>query len=379
MNHIWSLLKKMNNKILFLGDICTDSYSSVELNEFKKTKLYKFLDSYDGYIIGNLEAPLLDDKIYENKNKFSLINKCEISDFHGFCHAYNLANNHIMDQGDEGFNQTIINIGALKASYFGAGEDLYNSRKPLLIDFNKEKIAILSYCCFSTNSESYADLSSCGPSPMVFEYIKEDIEQLKNEVDFIYIMLHWGVENEFFPTFDQVSFARKIIDLGADGIIGGHTHTIQSFETYNGKDIYYSIGNLFFNNFDIDVDNKYFQGKYNKEGLIVEISFENGDPVLNRYPVVMGDNMIPELSSFENLKTDVINNNQRLKFALVDFKHEKLIDNLNLKLEFNGESMQVINESVFVLSSYKPRLEAFKSKLKRVLFYQIKKRMKNNK
>lgn len=365
----------MNNKILFLGDICTDSYSCNDLELFKNTKLYSFLKTYNGYIIGNLEAPLLEGRIFENKNKFSLINKLELSGFYDFCDAFNLANNHIMDQGNLGFQQTIKNINELQSSYFGAGEDLYKSRTPLIIELGKHKIAILSYCCYSTNSEHYADLSTIGPAPIIFEYINEDVEKIKGDVDFIYVMLHWGVENEFYPTYDQVALARKIIDLGVDGIIGGHTHTIQSFETYNNKEIFYSIGNLFFNNFNIDERSKYFQGKYNKEGLLVEVDLNFSPPVINRYPILMDKDMIPELSSFEEIKTDVLKNNKKLNEFLSNFEHKNLSSNLQLSLKFNGSNMQVINESPFVFNDYKPRIESFKSKIKRVVYYQLKKRI----
>nr|MBO8918832.1 CapA family protein [Proteus mirabilis] len=63
-------------------------------------------------------------------------------------------------------------------------------------------------------------------------------------MDKVIILPHWGIENQFFPTAEQVCFARRLIDAGADAIIGTHTHTIQSHEIYNKKHIYYSIGIL---------------------------------------------------------------------------------------------------------------------------------------
>lgn len=363
-------------KIIFVGDICTDTYSKNDLEKFKNTKLYHFLNDYEGKVIGNLEAPLLSEVIRENKNKYSLINQSNLFDFYSFCDYFNLANNHILDQGKEGLDETIESLVNRNKKFFGAGGNLHQSREPQIIENNGKRVGVLSYCCMSSNSESYANNSTGGPSPLIYEYVKEDIEGIRHLVDHIVVLPHWGKENEFFPTYDQASIARKIIELGADVIIGAHTHTIQAFETYKDKLIYYSLGNFLFNNFMVNDIDKYYQGKYNKEGLLVELDFSHDKVVAREHYVKLDDNMIPEFVDLKDLSTPVLSNNDYTARALSDFEFEKLESNLNLSLKFNGQSMQVINESPLIGQSYKPRIESLRVKIKRYMIYFIKKALR---
>lgn len=361
------------SKILFIGDICTDSYDLNNLNEFKKTKLYHFLNNYDGVIVGNLEAPLLEGKLFDNKNKFSLVNSTALFSLYDFCDFFNLSNNHIMDQGDDGFIKTIKNLEMAKKGFFGAGLNLAESRKPLILNVGEKRVALISYCCYSTNSDKYANNSSAGPTPLIFDYIKQDIAKIKSSVDSIIVLPHWGVENEFYPTYDQAIFARKLLNLGVDVIIGSHTHTIQSFEKIQNSAIYYSLGNFFFNNFKISKDDKYYQGKFNKEGLMVEFSYDLDTTKLKEYYVKFNDSMLPELVDVSELTTPVGENNIRTRNLLKDLDYKKSLADLRLELKFNGNSMQVVNTSNFIGKSYKPRIESSLMKFKRVFFYMLRK------
>ncbi|EOV6246658.1 TPA: hypothetical protein I7291_09415 [Vibrio parahaemolyticus] len=363
-------------KLIFIGDICTDSYSKSDVNTFRNTKLYHFLNNYEGIVIGNLEAPLLSEAIRENRNKYSLVNQTDLFDLYSFCDYFNLANNHILDQGVEGLDKTIDGLVSRSKGFFGAGNNLQQSREPKIIEINGKKIGILSYCCISSNSESYANNSSGGPSPLIYEYVKEDIDAIRKLVDHIIVLPHWGKENEFFPTYDQASIARKIIELGADVIIGAHTHTIQAFEHYKGNPIYYSLGNFLFNNFSVSEFDKYYQGKYNKEGLLVELDFSHDKVIAREHYVKLDEKMLPELAELEDLNTPVRSNNDYINSVLGEFEFKKLESNLNLSLKFNGQSMQVINESPLIGNSYKPRIESFKVKIKRYMIYFIKKALR---
>lgn len=62
------------SKLLFIGDICTHGYDLNDYKLFKQSRLYNYLSNYNGYIIGNLEAPILNRNLTENNNKFSLLN-----------------------------------------------------------------------------------------------------------------------------------------------------------------------------------------------------------------------------------------------------------------------------------------------------------------
>lgn len=362
------------NKLLFLGDICTDCYQDKDIIEFKKTDLYKFLENYDGEIIGNLESPILKNNIFENLNKFSLLNKPSLFEMYDYCNIFTLANNHIFDQGFDGFKETISYLRSNNKKYFGADENINLARKPLFLSFKNLRIALLGYNCYSTNSEHNANRSAYGCSPLIYDYVIEDIKKAKEKgSDYVFILPHWGIENEFYPTVEQVAFARNLIESGADGIIGSHTHTIQAFELFKGKPIYYSLGNFLFNNFKINNQDTYLQHKYNKEGMLVEMIIDNNQIQINEYFVKFNKNMIPEFSSIDKLETKILENNELLKQKTLKLMHKKVNTNLSISLKFNGNIMQLVYDDKSLINNNKIKYEKIKTRIKRIILKKIKK------
>ena len=84
-----------------------------------------------------------------------------------------------------------------------------------------------------------------------------------------------GVDYSFYPTLEQIQTSRKLIDAGADVIMGHHPHTIQPFEEYNGGLIFYSLGGLTFGDY-IKEGKKELQALFRKtkKGVIAELDLE---------------------------------------------------------------------------------------------------------
>jgi poly-gamma-glutamate synthesis protein (capsule biosynthesis protein) len=81
--------------------------------------------------------------------------------------------------------------------------------------------------------------------------IAEAVSAARELYDYVIVYMHWGKEHTTELTYLQTNAARRIIDAGADAVIGAHPHIIQSFEVYNGKPIAYSLSNfLMRNNYD---------------------------------------------------------------------------------------------------------------------------------
>ena len=76
----------------------------------------------------------------------------------------------------------------------------------------------------------------------------EDIAVIEEYAKYLptFVMPHQGVEYKFKANSYQENIYRKMIDLGADAVIGGHTHTVQNTEVYKDKLIVYSLGNFIF-------------------------------------------------------------------------------------------------------------------------------------
>ena len=159
----------------------------------------------------------------------------------------NLANNHIYDYKEQGLFDTIYNLGQGNIKYIGAGKNLKSARKPVLIEIKGVKLAFLGYYGLRKHSDSHpATKDSAGTAMRKLQFIHEDIRSLRDSVDVIIVNFHWGIEKEHLPGTDQISFAHKTIDYGADLIVGHHPHVLQGIEEYKGKLISYSLGNFIF-------------------------------------------------------------------------------------------------------------------------------------
>lgn len=159
----------------------------------------------------------------------------------GFTH-YTVANNHSLDFGKGGFEETLNFIDKDKCTGFSEdGKISY-----LLININGFKIAFFS---FTTLSNYQVDpilkykpvyIENCFTNKSLLELI----EELDKEADLLITGIHWGNEYQFYPDQNQKKIARFLIDKGVDIIWGTHPHVIQPFEIYNNKLILYSCGNL---------------------------------------------------------------------------------------------------------------------------------------
>jgi len=256
-------------KIHFLGDVFLDKKYNVDLE----------LENF----IFNLEYPL-SKKGIPAKNKINLGSDIpNIKETFGkYPIAVNLANNHIMDYGEEAYISTIKYLQKHKIDYFGAGNKENNFNNPCVIDFNNHTLALLGYSCPST-SAVFGDSNKNGSAILDINQIITDIKACKNKYDMVIVTLHWGDEEIMYPKYTDIIIAHQIIDAGADLIIGHHAHVIQSSEIYKGKYIFYGIGNFIFPDFKV---NSYYDGnkftkesskiqqKLNKQSIIININEE---------------------------------------------------------------------------------------------------------
>lgn len=259
----------MSEKLNIIGDVYLPEKFSVDFD----------IDN----MVCNFEYPLSTAGI-PAKNKINLGSDKSflLETFSRLPLAVDLANNHIMDYGEEGYLATIDYLERHGIKYFGAGKEENNYNNPCTLDLGGKSIALFGYAC-PTTSPVFGGVSNNGCARIASNKIIEDIVSSREQFDIIVIQLHWGLEEVPFPSYDDVNIAHKLIDHGADIVIGHHAHVIQSSEVYKGKQIYYGLGNFIFP--DIDVPS-YFNGsefesrfskkqmKSNRESLIVEYDVE---------------------------------------------------------------------------------------------------------
>ncbi len=139
-----------------------------------------------------------------------------------------LGNNHTLDYGESSLTDTISSLEQAGIVYG------YNEQVGLYTTSQGIKIGVVSANLLS-QTEQYEN------------YIKEGIADLKaQDADIVMAACHWGIELDHYPTQYQQDLAHKIVDWGADVVIGNHPHVLQGLEIYNGKVICYSLGNFCF-------------------------------------------------------------------------------------------------------------------------------------
>jgi poly-gamma-glutamate synthesis protein (capsule biosynthesis protein) len=168
--------------------------------------------------------------------------------------AMSVANNHSGDFGKAAFAEELGLLRKAGLPFFGGGDDLAEAHKPVVLERNGIRIALLGYVEFKPRSfEAGAHLPGVAWSGEDDQVI-EDIAAARRDyhADIVIPYMHWGWEEEPNPSPRLREFARRMIDAGADMVVGGHPHVTQGAEMYKGKPIIYSLGNFLFNSFDTE-------------------------------------------------------------------------------------------------------------------------------
>ncbi len=162
------------------------------------------------------------------------------------------ANNHSLDRGKNGIIATIENIENNGLKNIGTYKE--NNKNLLIEEIEGIKIGFLSYTygMNGLNSLLTSDELASMIDTIDEKVIEKDIKTLKDaEVDLILAYIHWGNEYQGQPHIYQEALGKKMIEWGANIILGSHPHVIQRSEIveYGGKNNYiiYSMGNFYSN------------------------------------------------------------------------------------------------------------------------------------
>lgn len=235
----------MSANILISGDFyISDDFKNKDLID---QSVFDLFDEAD-YRIVNLEAPLTAN---EPKNKIlktgphlrmsedtviPFLKQLKVS-------AVTLANNHILDYGAKGLTDTFATLKHNDIVFVGAGNNLDDANKPLTIEQDGMKVAILNFC---ENEWSIAKDDKPGANPMDIIDNTNQLKAAKATHDKVISVIHGGHEYYHLPSPRMVKQYRFYADNGADAIVGHHTHCIGGYEIYHGVPILYSLGNFLF-------------------------------------------------------------------------------------------------------------------------------------
>jgi len=274
--------KKINSTItLFaVGDIVLDLGVKSIIKQygplFPFRKISKILNEGD-IVFGNLESPLSSKKIKSNiKKRIHFCgnpNSIKGVKYAGF-NIVNLANNHIMDFGEEVLRDAINLVRKNGIGYVGAGYNLEEARRPFVINVKGISAGFLGYA--SLDLETNATENKPGTAPSKIEFMIDDVRRLKNNVDIVIVSIHRGLEFVYYPMSEHQQECRRLIEEGADIILCHHPHVPQGIEIYKSGIIAYSLGE-FISDFEppfTKFENALFL-KTKKECFFIKVRFDS--------------------------------------------------------------------------------------------------------
>lgn len=197
------------------------------------------------------------------------------------------ANNHAMDYGRQGLEDTLSNLRNESVYVIGAGKNSNEAFEPVIQEINGIKIAHIGLCTalptgFGANehrpgvapirakSRFYIDSVTLDEQPGMAPWVEtsvvgddlvyacKKIESIKKDVDVLIAQVHWGVPHGWSALFQgpladyQQPMGHALIDAGVDVIMGHHPHVVHGVEKYKEGYIVYSLGNFLFHSMSED-------------------------------------------------------------------------------------------------------------------------------
>jgi poly-gamma-glutamate capsule biosynthesis protein CapA/YwtB (metallophosphatase superfamily) len=158
-----------------------------------------------------------------------------------------IANNHSYDYGNQGFLDTLQNLDKAGISYVGGGVNRDLAYQGQIYIVKGLKIGVLGIAKVNGGPASIATKDRPGTTNGYDATSTEvAIGRLKKASDVVIVLVHWGEEGSFCPRSAEITSARTWQALGADIIVGSHTHTLQPVQLKNNQLLAYSMGNFIF-------------------------------------------------------------------------------------------------------------------------------------
>ncbi len=183
--------------------------------------------------------------------------------------AVTLGNNHAFDAGDAGFRSLTTLLDETGIAWCGAGRDLAEAEKPLILHIKDLRIAILPAVTDSSGMYRFAGENSSGVAPLDMAALCRRIAALRREADHVILTPHWGEERFRFPSPAQIEQARAFIEAGATLVLGHHPHVVQGLEFHRQAPIAYSLGNFLANEVYWDNGDTLTWNRFERTGCVL--------------------------------------------------------------------------------------------------------------
>ena len=231
-------------RVFFSGDVyIPHPIHKIELSESLKSELEK-----SDYSFCCMEAPYVPDSEVLPYEKIGCVLKQGdgVGDMLKYFSHVTLANNHIYDYGIDGLKDTLDFLKKNNIIGVGAGLNYADAYKPIVLRNDDVSVGILCAGEAQYGCIQYPFDNKGGYAWILNPFVQTQIAEFKKQVDFVACFAHAGLEDCILPLPEWRACYRSLVDAGADIVIASHPHVVQGKEIYNGKYIYYSLGNFCF-------------------------------------------------------------------------------------------------------------------------------------
>lgn len=256
--------------VLIAGDFvpCQRIAARIENGDFSCMEEVKTIIQASDYAIVNFESPVVMheakpiDKTGPNLKCTEKAMECIAKT--GF-NCITLANNHFRDFGQTGVEDTIDSCERYHIDYVGGGRTIANASRTLIKKIDGQVLAIIN-CC--EHEWSIATSSYGGSNPLDIVAICRAVNEARRQADYVLVIVHGGTEGYNLPTPRMKNTYRFFVEQGADIVVNHHQHCYSGYEVYQGKPIFYGIGNFCFDKLVARED------KLWEEGYLVELQLK---------------------------------------------------------------------------------------------------------
>ena len=325
-------------KVLITGDFVPRHRiaSQIESGDYSCLEQVKPIIQSADYAIVNFESPVVTrdakpiEKTGPNLKCSEKAMDCIAQT--GF-QCVTLANNHFRDYGQTGVEDTIDACVKYHIDYIGGGKIQSEAERILYKEINGQTIAIIN-CCEHEWSIATSDYG--GSNPLDIISVCHAIQIAKQKADYVLVIIHGGTELYNLPTPRMKNTYRFFIEQGADAVVNHHQHCYSGYEIYQGKPIFYGLGNFCFDKTASQEDFSW------ERGYMVELVFAD-DIGFKLYPYIQCDKNTPSVQ--------LINDTTRFE-ENIQYLNDIVKDNEQLTKRFEILSLRGIDAARSMLAPY---------------------------
>jgi poly-gamma-glutamate synthesis protein (capsule biosynthesis protein) len=286
-------------RIAAVGDIMLGGTAAPEMQKygydypFERTKN---ILKQGQIVFGNLEGPLTDGGVAGTAKQYvfrSPPDKVAPALARAGFNVVSLANNHTLDYGPEGLEDTRAALEKTGIRHVGAGRNDNSARQPVYMMADGVTVAVLAYS-LTFPEEFWAGPDKPGTAFGHERHVRADVATARAAADIVVVSFHWGQEGKTELRDYQTQLAHAAIDAGASAVLGHHPHILQGVERYKDGVILYSLGNFAFGSYSNTATRSAialltFRDRQWRELKMVPLNVKNAEVVFQPRPLVGRD------------------------------------------------------------------------------------------